>query len=193
MRSLTRHVKARWYWLLLAAAVAANVYGFVGFPNPLVEDLPEAQAHACPPNDHGCEAAHPHPPTTTVGTCPYGGTYPFNCNPPPTTTTQPSPLCPPHCIVAPPPVVVDPPVVDPPVVDPPVVDPPVVVDPVGAGNSAVVVDLPRWGPMLSSRVPNLVPIPGPGWSAKPLVSAHDRIMGTHRRVAAEDASPCRTP
>ena len=51
--------------------------------------------------------------------------------------------------------------------------------PVGAGNSAVVVDLPRWGPMLSSRVPNLVPIPGPGWSAKPLVSAHDRIMGTH--------------
>ena len=34
--------------------------------------------------------------------------------------------------------------------------------------------------MLSPRVPNLVPIPGPGWSAKPLVSAHDRIMGTHR-------------
>ena len=33
--------------------------------------------------------------------------------------------------------------------------------PVGAGNSAVVVDLPRWGPMLSPRVPNLVPIPGP--------------------------------
>ena len=31
----------------------------------------------------------------------------------------------------------------------------------GAGNSAVVVDLPRWGPMLSPRVPNLVPIPGP--------------------------------
>ena len=29
------------------------------------------------------------------------------------------------------------------------------------GNSAVVVDLPRWGPMLSPRVPNLVPIPGP--------------------------------
>ena len=34
--------------------------------------------------------------------------------------------------------------------------------PVGAGNSAVVVDLPRCGPMLSPRVPNLVPIPGPG-------------------------------
>ena len=33
--------------------------------------------------------------------------------------------------------------------------------PMGAGNSAVVVDLPRWGPMLSPRVPNLVPIPGP--------------------------------
>ena len=31
----------------------------------------------------------------------------------------------------------------------------------GAGNSAVVVDLPRCGPMLSPRVPNLVPIPGP--------------------------------
>ena len=35
------------------------------------------------------------------------------------------------------------------------------IDPVGAGNSAVVVDLPRCGPMLSPRVPNLVPIPGP--------------------------------
>ena len=32
---------------------------------------------------------------------------------------------------------------------------------VGAGNSAVAVDLPRCGPMLSPRVPNLVPIPGP--------------------------------
>ena len=31
----------------------------------------------------------------------------------------------------------------------------------GAGNSAVVVDLPRCGLMLSLRVPNLVPIPGP--------------------------------
>ena len=30
-----------------------------------------------------------------------------------------------------------------------------------AGNSAVVVDLPRCGPMLSPRVPNLVPNPGP--------------------------------
>ena len=33
--------------------------------------------------------------------------------------------------------------------------------PVGARNSAVVVDLPRAGSMLSPRVPNLVPIPGP--------------------------------
>ena len=32
---------------------------------------------------------------------------------------------------------------------------------VGARNSVVVVDLPRCGPMLSPRVPNLVPIPGP--------------------------------
>ena len=32
---------------------------------------------------------------------------------------------------------------------------------VGAGNSAVVVDLPRCGSMLNPRVPNLVPIPGP--------------------------------
>ena len=32
---------------------------------------------------------------------------------------------------------------------------------VGAGNSAVVVDLPRCGPMLSPRVSSLVPIPGP--------------------------------
>ena len=31
----------------------------------------------------------------------------------------------------------------------------------GARNSAVVVDLPRCGPMLSPRVPNLVPIPSP--------------------------------
>ena len=32
---------------------------------------------------------------------------------------------------------------------------------VGAGNSAVVVDLSLCGPMLSPRVPNLAPIPGP--------------------------------
>ena len=33
--------------------------------------------------------------------------------------------------------------------------------PMGAGNSAVVVDLPRMGPMLSPREPHHVPIPGP--------------------------------
>ena len=33
--------------------------------------------------------------------------------------------------------------------------------PVGAGNSAVVVDVPRWGPMMSPRVPHHVPIPSP--------------------------------
>ena len=38
--------------------------------------------------------------------------------------------------------------------------------PVGAGNSAVDVDLPRWGPMLSPRVPNLVPIAGITGSAR---------------------------
>ena len=38
---------------------------------------------------------------------------------------------------------------------------PVVEVGVRAGNSAVVVDLPLCGPMLSPRVPNLVPIPGP--------------------------------
>ena len=52
-------------------------------------------------------------------------------------------------------------------------------DPVGAGNSAVVVDVLRCGPMLSPRVPNLVPIPGPRMERETLVSAHDRIMGTH--------------
>ena len=57
----------------------------------------------------------------------------------------------------------------------------------GAGNSAVVVDLPRWGPMLSPRVPNLVPIPGPRWSAQPLVSAHDRVLGTHAPAVDDPA------
>ena len=37
--------------------------------------------------------------------------------------------------------------------------------PVGAGNSAVVVDLPRCGPILIRRVPNLVPIRGVTGSA----------------------------
>ena len=42
-----------------------------------------------------------------------------------------------------------------------VADAPSLLVPCGCRNSAVVVDLPRWGPMLSPRVPNLVPIPGP--------------------------------
>ena len=29
----------------------------------------------------------------------------------------------------------------------------------------------------------------PGWSAKPLVSAHDRIMGTHRRLECCQRTP----
>ena len=41
MRSLTRHVKVRWYWLLLAAAVAASVYGLVRFPNPAESEIPQ--------------------------------------------------------------------------------------------------------------------------------------------------------
>ena len=47
---------------------------------------------------------------------------------------------------------------------------------VGAGNSAVVVDLPRCGPMLSPRVPNLVPIPGITRSAAHTIA----FSGTHR-------------
>ena len=49
----------------------------------------------------------------------------------------------------------------------------------GAGNSAVVVDLPRLraDPVLVYRI--LYRFLVSGWSAKPLVSAHDRIMGTH--------------
>ena len=78
MRSLTRHVKARWYWLLLAAAVAANVYGFVGFPDLMDPEMPEAAAHPAPPPGH----THPPPP------------------PPP---TRPPPQCPPNCPPPPPP------------------------------------------------------------------------------------------
>ena len=47
---------------------------------------------------------------------------------------------------------------------------------VGARNSAVVVDLPRCGPMLSPRVP----IPGPRMDRVTPGQRHDRIMGTHR-------------
>ena len=139
MRSLTRHVKARWYWLLLAAAVAANVYGFVGFPDLMDPEMPEAAAH--PPDE-----PHPPPPPPPPGRCPPycpppttppppppppPGRCPPFC-PPPTTPPPPPPpppgRCPPFCPPPttppppPPPVVVNPP---PPVVNPP---PPVVIN-----------------------------------------------------------------
>ena len=91
----------------------------------------------------------------------------------------------------------------------------------GAGNSAVVVDVPRCGPMLSPRVPNLVPIPGPrmeretpsqrprpnyghpqakdathevpGRSAQLLASAHDRIVGTHTQRQPVPGPPAPRP
>ena len=59
---------------------------------------------------------------------------------------------------------------------------------VGAGNSAVVVDLPRCGPMLIRRVPNLVPIPGVAGSAHCAVRSleghrDNRVAPPTRRVA----------
>ena len=57
--------------------------------------------------------------------------------------------------------------------------------PVGSENSAVVVDLPRCGPMLSPRVTESRT---DSWSQdgarNPLVSAHDRTMGTHTHTRA---------
>ena len=61
MRALKRHAKARWHWLFIVVAVIANVYGFVGFPDPTESEVPEAQAHSCPPMDRGCNSAHPPP------------------------------------------------------------------------------------------------------------------------------------
>ena len=66
---------------------------------------------------------------------------------------------------------------------------------VGAGNSAVVVDLPRWGPMLSPRVPNLVPIPGITGSAhcalRPLEGPRDHRVAPPTRCAAPTNRPTR--
>ena len=66
---------------------------------------------------------------------------------------------------------------------------------VGAGNSAVVVDLPRWGPMLSPRVPNLVPIPGITGSARcavrPLEGPRDHRVAPPTRCAAPANRPTR--
>ena len=69
------------------------------------------------------------------------------------------------------------------------------VEPVGAGNSAVVVDLPRCGPMLSPRVPNLVPIPGITGSAhcalRPLEGPRDHRVAPPTRCAAPPNRPTR--
>ena len=66
---------------------------------------------------------------------------------------------------------------------------------VGAGNSAVVVDLPRCGPMLIRRVPNLVPILGVTGSAHcavgPLEGPRDHRLGPPTRRAAPTGRPTR--
>ena len=66
---------------------------------------------------------------------------------------------------------------------------------VGAGNSAVVVDLPRCGPMLSPRVPNLVPIAGITGSAhcalRPLEGPRDHRVAPPTRCAAPTGRPTR--
>ena len=66
---------------------------------------------------------------------------------------------------------------------------------VGAGNSAVVVDLPRCGPMLSPRVPNLVPIVGITGSARcavrPLEGPRDHRVAPPTRCAAPANRPTR--
>ena len=63
---------------------------------------------------------------------------------------------------------------------------------VGARNSAVVVDLPR---LRADAESSCTESRTDSWSQdgarKPLVSAHDRIMGTHRRPVGED--PARAP
>ena len=68
--------------------------------------------------------------------------------------------------------------------------------PVGAGNSAVVVDVPRCGPMLSPRVPNLVPIPGITGSAhcalRSLEGPRDHRVAPPTRCAAPASRPTRT-
>ena len=65
--------------------------------------------------------------------------------------------------------------------------------PVGAGNSAVVVDLPRCGPMLIRRVPNLVPIVGITGSARcalrPVEGPRDHRVAPPTRCAAPPNRP----
>ena len=64
---------------------------------------------------------------------------------------------------------------------------------IGARNSAVVVDRPRWGLMLSPRVPNLVPIPDPrmervtpGQRPRPNYGHPQEAHRSVRRIAAGD-------
>ena len=68
--------------------------------------------------------------------------------------------------------------------------------PVGAGNSAMVVDLPRCGPILSPCVPNLVPIPGITGSThcavRPLQGPRDHRVAPPTRCAAPAGQPTRT-
>ena len=67
---------------------------------------------------------------------------------------------------------------------------------VGAGNSAMVVDLPRCGPILSPCVPNLVPIPGITGSThcavRPLQGPRDHRVAPPTRCAAPAGQPTRT-
>ena len=67
--------------------------------------------------------------------------------------------------------------------------------PVGAGNSAVVVDVPRWGALLSPCVPNLVPIPGITGSAhcavRPLKGPRDHRVAPPTRCATPAGRPTR--
>ena len=68
-------------------------------------------------------------------------------------------------------------------------------DGVGAGNSAVVVDLPRCGPMLIRRVPNLVPLVGcagsPRCALAPLEGPRDHRVAPPIRCAAPTGRPPR--
>ena len=58
---------------------------------------------------------------------------------------------------------------------------------VGARNSAVVVGLPRWGPTLSPRVPNLVPIPGPRMERE---TPSQRCVGAGNSAVVVDLPRC---
>ena len=61
--------------------------------------------------------------------------------------------------------------------------------PVGAGNSAVVVDLSLCGPMLSPRVPHHVPIPGP-WMERETPGQRSRPNYGHPHAPTRPAATC---